>query len=275
MNRLLTYAGQQPVYLGDIDFMQDASKNVFTYLARALMSSGSDSLNAILQGVDISIESSGGTATFNWTAGVVVINGEVMPVAAGSITGETSSTLYFHVNSVKSGSRTFKDGVSRECWDSRSAIIDTQSTGGLAVDSVPRMSGEDVSDDAIYQGVVTSLQLTSARLIKRSGLWICDVGFNFEQQAPGAQYTIVFNGLTPGHLSQLALQSFIAPFAVKVVRSVESETSVTALEIIPMSVSFSSIISGNSIQMYCTIDNSVGNLQIVDTAKLQSLIPIF
>lgn len=276
MNKLLTYAGQQPVYLGDIDFMQDASKNVFTYLARALMSSGSDSLNAILQGVNISIDTSGGAVVFSWTSGVVVIAGEILPIAAGSVTGTASSILYFHVNSVKSGARTFKDGVSRSCWDTRTAIISTDSAGGTRVDEVPRMSGESSSDDAIYEGTPGTQYVTSARLIKRSGLWLCDVSITIpDEQSMGNLLSIGFSNMPQAHLEQLALQSCYLPIAMRVNKSVGETTVGPYLEIIPITLAFSNILQGDNISMFLSFDEDVNATTVEGTAKLQSLIPIF
>ena len=276
MNRLLTFAGQQPVYLGDIDFMQDASKNVFTYLARALMASASDTLNAILQGVNITIDTSGGVVTFSWTAGIVVINGEILPVAAGSVTGASSSILYFHVSSVKSGARTFKDGVSRSCWDTRSATISTTSTDGIQVDTVPRLSGESTSDDAVYDGVSDTQVITSAKLIKRSGLWFCDVAFDFPDSQPvGSYMTVFFHNLPQAHLEQLALKSFYLPLCMRVYR-VDGEATVGPyLEVVPITLSFTNILVNNTIEMVISFDEDVNFLTARSQPALKCLIPIF
>ena len=136
MNRLLTFAGQQPIYLGDFDFMQDASKGMFACIARALMNQESDTLNAILQGVNIQYVYS--DQQYEWDAGVAVLNGEVLPVLAGSLSGRVGTSLYFHVSEDTSGERVFKDGTTRNCWATRYAYIDGNRTGGVSVASVER-----------------------------------------------------------------------------------------------------------------------------------------
>ena len=111
MNRFLTFTGVQPVFLGDVDFMQDAAANGFKQLARALMGSGDEAMNAILQGVKIT---SAAGNLYSWTAGVVVLNGELLPIAAGSVNAIDRDHLYFHVVSTLSGERTFEDQETHE-----------------------------------------------------------------------------------------------------------------------------------------------------------------
>lgn len=166
MNKLLTYAGTQPIYLGDIDFVQNAALDVFKNIAKALMNLPSDTLNAIIQGVELTYPSSG---TVSWTAGVVVLNGEILPIAAGSITVGNDDAIYFHVVSTLSGERTFKDGESRKCYDTRSALISTESTNGIAYETVPRL--HLASDDAIYTAFRVTAGITDARIIAKSGIY--------------------------------------------------------------------------------------------------------
>lgn len=145
MNKLLTYAGTQPIYLGDIDFMQNAAAGMFKSLAKALMNMPSDTMNAILQGVTLSMPGDGVVA---WSAGIVVLNGEILPVAAGSISAGSGDTLYFHVNSVLSGSRTFKNLETHDCYDTRSAVLSLVSTDGVAYSSMSRL--HDGNEDMLY-----------------------------------------------------------------------------------------------------------------------------
>lgn len=197
MNKFLTYAGTQPVYLGDIDFMQNAARAAFTQLARALMDSGSDTVNAILQGVNITHPS--GTQ-IRWSAGVVVINGEILPIASGTAVAEETSELYFHVSSVLSGERTFKDGNSHNCYDTRSAYIDTVSTDGIAFNSVPRLHEEVVVDDHVYNSVDSTMYLVSGRLVRKSGLWFIDAVFSVPDGVTTlAMGKLTFSGLSVAH----------------------------------------------------------------------------
>lgn len=114
MNRLLTFPGQQPIYLGDIDFMQDSVKNAFRQLLVAL--TGSDTPNCILK-----------TATAEQD-GVICLDGEIMPYKAyqGTMIGAHS----YKVVSSYSGSRTFKNGEVHDCYEERYA---EESLGGMSL----------------------------------------------------------------------------------------------------------------------------------------------
>jgi len=122
MDKFLTFPGQQPIYLGDIDFMQTA---VGAALKNLLISyTGNADGSAILAGVEI-IKTE---TDVSWSEGVLAIGGDIMPVSAGSISGAANSTLYFQVISTLSGSRTMKDGTVRQCWQTKSATIVTSET---------------------------------------------------------------------------------------------------------------------------------------------------
>lgn len=122
MDKFLTFPGQQPIYLGDIDFMQTAVGNALKNLL--ISYTGNADGSAILAGVELSVDG----ADISWTEGVVAIEGDILPVAAGTITGGASSTLYFNVMATLSGSRTMKDGTVRQCWQTKTAAVTTEVT---------------------------------------------------------------------------------------------------------------------------------------------------
>lgn len=164
MNKLLTYAGTMPVYLGDLDFMQNAAKGSIGQLAQALMGSGNASQNAILQGLVFSISS----GEISFTSGIVVLGGEVLPIDAGVVTASAVSELYLHVDSELSGTRTFKDGQSHDCYDTRSAIINTTSAGGVAVSSLKRLQIPSYKD---YNYTSVSGCISDGKLVYKGGVW--------------------------------------------------------------------------------------------------------
>ena len=176
MNKFLTYQGTQPVYLGDIDFMQNAAGDTFKALAKALMNNPSDSLNGILQGVEISFPTSG---TIAWTSGIVILSGEILPVAAGTISGTTSSTLYFHINSVLSGERPFRDGQNKFCYDTRSAYLSLVSEGGVALADMPYFQAGDSARD--YAPSWAADNVNSASLKERGGLFYLEALITTEE----------------------------------------------------------------------------------------------
>ena len=181
MNKLLTYAGTQPFYLGDIDFMQNAAAGMFKSLAKALMNMPSDTMNAILQGVDITYPEAG---TIAWSDGVVVLNGEILPVAAGTITGGVDDTLYFHLVSVLSGGRTFKNLDVHDCYDTRSAVLSLTSTDGVAYSSMQRL--HNYNEEREYEGVNIVGNITAAVLKAKNGFFFFEGSFDCNNGLPAS-----------------------------------------------------------------------------------------
>ena len=177
MNKFLTFAGVQPVYLGDIDFMQNAASDIFSQLAGALMNQAPNNLNAVLYGVEISHPAD---FQVTWTGGAVVLNGEILKVLPGSITSQSSRSpvLYFHVISTLSGERTFKDGVSRECYETRTATLTESSEGGVYERTVQRLhANQDVDYDAFWK----TSDVSSCKLLQRGGIFFLDFTAEIEE----------------------------------------------------------------------------------------------
>lgn len=105
MNKFLTFPGIQPIYLGDIDFLQDSVRQAFRQLLVGL--TGSDTPNCILKKA---------TATVD---GVICLDGEIMPYKA--YTGTNTGTYAYDVVSAYSGTRQFKNGETHECYEERYA----------------------------------------------------------------------------------------------------------------------------------------------------------
>ena len=141
MNKFLTFPGKQPVYLGDIDFMQTAVGQALSNLLKNI--TGRADANGILHGVVISYANN----VAYWTAGVVSLGGEILPVDAGSV--DATSGLYFDIVSASSGTRTFGDGESHDCWESRSAVIVKTATD-YPLASVPRITPPSQLDAQVY-----------------------------------------------------------------------------------------------------------------------------
>lgn len=112
MNKLLTFPGQMPIYLGDLDFMNQTVRETFLQLLKGL--TGQDNPNCILYGAEAT-----GTEV---TAGIVVLDGEIMPSKAVVMNDYLTSFYGFNIESRYSGTRTFKNGTSRNCYESRMAV---------------------------------------------------------------------------------------------------------------------------------------------------------
>lgn len=268
MNRLLTYAGQQPIYLGDIDFLQDSAGSMLTCLARALMNQGSDSLNAILQGVVLSQQTQ---SHISWTAGVVIIAGELLPIPAGTVRGTLGSTsLYFHVEVVEEGTRTFKDGEEHACWATRTATITAESSGGVAVSGVSRLHVE--SDDATYEGTSSSANITSASLMKKDGLWYIDAHVSLASGSYTTIGSVSFNILNSAHGAELSQKHFYMPLILELATRV-GETVTVTVNILPVYVSFNEY-SGVGITMTLSF-NATAPTSAGGAGDLKTLLPLF
>lgn len=208
MNKLLTYQGSQPVYLGDIDFMQNAASAGFLMLAKAISGLGSDTMNAILQGVEITRVSASQTHV---SAGVVVLNGEVLPVEEATINVSWRAPLYFHIDSVLSSERTFKDGSTHKCHDTRTAFLNGVSTEGIALQDVPRTS--ILLDNHVYEKESVSGNVVDGKLIIKNGIWFIDVELDIPADA-AAIGGVIFTGLSYEHIDSLEAISFALPISL-------------------------------------------------------------
>lgn len=213
MNKFLTFSGTQPVYLGDIDFMQNAASAAFKQLLRGILNSPSDDgMNAIIQGVELSYNGN----AWSWTEGVVVLAGELLPIEAGTISdiGYTRN-LYLHVRSTLSGTRTFKNGQSHDCYETRDAIINTTFSGGVNVKAIARLqkTDDEVYDDSYYITGTGSSRIvdSSPRLIFKSGLWFLDIEFSIASEDQNLRVGILFKTVSDEHLARLKNTSFAIP----------------------------------------------------------------
>lgn len=103
MNKLLTFPGLQPIYLGDIDFLQESVRDSFVQLLRGL--TGADKPNCILQEATVDKD------------GVACVDGEIVPYKA--YFGTDIGTPSIRVVTVLEGERTFKNGDVHACHERR------------------------------------------------------------------------------------------------------------------------------------------------------------
>lgn len=101
MNKFLTFPGIQPVYLGDIDFMQTSVREAFAQLLRGL--TGSDNPKCII------------APATQEKDGVICIDGEILPLRYSTISARTC----YQVITATSGERVMKSGETRKCWEER------------------------------------------------------------------------------------------------------------------------------------------------------------
>ena len=112
MNKYLTFSGLQPVYLGDIDFLQESVRSAFLMLLRGL--TGQDNPKCII------------AAATPEKDGVICFDGEILPLKYSS--GAVIGSLVYQIESEYSGERTFKNGETQKCYESRYVIAVSGST---------------------------------------------------------------------------------------------------------------------------------------------------
>lgn len=105
MNKFLTFPGLQPVYLGDIDFLQESVRSAFLMLLKGL--TGEEKPNCILKRATAEVD------------GVICLDGEIMPYKA--YTGIMLGNYTYEVVSSFDGERSFKNGETHACYETRYA----------------------------------------------------------------------------------------------------------------------------------------------------------
>lgn len=109
MNRFLTNSGEMPIWLGDIDYMNEAVRESLLSLVK--MITGQEEPTCIISGCDVT--------TAGVSAGVVCLSGEIMPLEESNV---VSPSYHLEINSSYQGERTFKDGTVHSAYEIRSAV---------------------------------------------------------------------------------------------------------------------------------------------------------
>lgn len=105
MNKFLTFPGLQPIYLGDIDFLQESVRDAFVLLLKGL--TGHDSPRCILKEATLQSD------------GAICFDGEILPLKYGSVTNQS----VYKIESAFSGQRVFKNQDSHACYETRYVIV--------------------------------------------------------------------------------------------------------------------------------------------------------
>ena len=143
MDKYLTFPGRQPVFLGDIDFMQDAVRDTFAQLLKGY--TGLATPTAILHGVVVT----SAPDSISWTAGVVCLDGEILPVPSGAISNGNGGPYYFNIVTEHSGEREMGDGIIRPCLQERYAEI-SETSSSFPLNNIPRINPVDVYSPGVY-----------------------------------------------------------------------------------------------------------------------------
>ena len=149
-----------PIWLGDIDYMAGIFRNTMAGMMRGI--AGRETF--IFDGFLIDWTMQGDRNVYWWTAGHVVLNGEILPIEAGSLTIEGEHepfaplALKVDITYDDTGDRSLRSGDVVKCYQTRKAIV-VSDGGGVKLKSMKRF--EDLLSDI----VIKSLPSFSERLI--------------------------------------------------------------------------------------------------------------
>lgn len=129
MNKFLIHEGGQPIWLEDINFMQESVRESVVQIVAGM--TGIEKPTCILYGCDDVKGKDRGT-----TAGVVCINGEVFPAEASELNLDTA---HMHIVKETAGRRKTQDGRQIEAYES-SKVIMTEQEEGLPLRQIPRLA---------------------------------------------------------------------------------------------------------------------------------------
>ncbi len=126
MDKFINHEGEQPIWLGDIDFMNESVRNAIKMLLQGI--TGLESPTCILQGCEITPS--------GVNAGVVCLNGEVLPVEAST---ENGIECHFEVEQSLGGERLTKENKPVSCYQYRKVIVVPGTGESSDIATMPRL----------------------------------------------------------------------------------------------------------------------------------------
>lgn len=142
MDKLQIYEGDMPIWLDDFNWIDKGIRDTFTRLAMSF----TGTRNAILSGFEVSTQGSQTT----WTEGVLLIDGEILPVDSGSLSLSPES-LYINISQTynTAGDRTFRDGQQHSCYAVRKAVLSViSSSPSVKLSEIRRLEGVMIKEKA-------------------------------------------------------------------------------------------------------------------------------
>lgn len=118
MNRYLIHEGGQPIYLDDLDFMQ----NAFAETVKGIVSTYG---NVILSGCEVRTSNVEGEAYINyyWEKGYIALNGEVFLVEKDSLSADEGATLYWKVVRTEGQKEVFENSSEHNVYQYAKVVL--------------------------------------------------------------------------------------------------------------------------------------------------------
>lgn len=272
MDKFLTFQGLQPIWLGDFNFMQKAAGDAFANLTKAI--SGHDSI--IISGCDVSFDTQ--KMIYSWTDGIVVLDGEILPIWSGSARLQSSSSKAVYFDIIRSfpieGERIFKDGTEHSCYEEREATLTQSKTKWIYSPDFPRLIlGE--KEIASFVSDVDGIEM-SARLIRRNDSYYLVGAFKTTSEVSA----ILVDNVTmevgqPDRSSILAGGMFEGKtyYALALSSAIELGTGIgETSHVVPLMVSIGDVTDGISLKMQIAPD--LPELGVILPSGIQSTFEI-
>ena len=168
MNKFLTFQGEQPIYLGDIDFMQDNSRAAILYVLKGI--TGENNPTCIVYGCEKTETGCAG--------GVACLSGELYVIEPSSLTGD----VYLKIITSYAGSRLMKSGEYRECYEINSVAYTAETTDFRLAD-LPRLEGLLSRGQRI--AVENNNAAADIKVVRRGSMFSVSGSFHGYDKGPG------------------------------------------------------------------------------------------
>lgn len=129
MNNFLIYEGNQPVYLDDLQFINQATADSLTGIIKSILQSDS---TVILYGCLITQLGVGsGQTEFICSAGYISVSGTIYEVKSGTVRAASEANLYWEIVTEKDGLRRLGNGTEEYVYEKKYIRLST--TGSIPV----------------------------------------------------------------------------------------------------------------------------------------------
>lgn len=175
MNRFITHTGRQPIWLDDINFMQDSVSGELAKLVNALTDNNN---TVILSGIDKVVTDE----YVSYSSGIIAINGELLSVERAIF--ERDGDYRFAIKDIadNAGDRTLADtGNDVQCYMIRSAVIvpakvmHDKLDPSPKVDDAPRyrdlLRAKVAEDVLVNQMVYSGINAAMVKLVRRDNTY--------------------------------------------------------------------------------------------------------
>lgn len=185
MNRFLTHEGRQPIWLDDIDFIQNTLADEIKKIVWGVMGFGEELV--ILSGCEKTLSDDG---LFQFSKGIIYYGGELLAVPEASFTKDGDFRFRIVETLDPAGDRILADsGEEVGCYQLRSAYIALPITTSGRPDTAPRVAGakrlDDImkartAEDVLYNGELNGFRIT---LIRKDGTYLLSGNFDTYSQS--------------------------------------------------------------------------------------------